>query len=60
MELPNLSENEPKPIRKTWHTPMCTRKSWQTPQLVHIPFGETRTGTFTTHHEVSSGSNVAS
>lgn len=45
MELHNLSETEPKPIRKTWHTPMCTRKNWQTPQLVPIPFGQTLSGT---------------
>ena len=53
MELNNLSESEPKPIRKTWHTPMCTRKNWQTPQLVpDFLRSDTRSGTFTGHHEV--------
>ena len=49
MELHNLPESEPKPIRKTWHTPMCTRKNWQTPQLVPIPFGQTQSGTNSFH-----------
>jgi hypothetical protein len=44
MELHNLSESEPKPLRKPWHTPMCTKKHWQTPQLVPISFDQTRSG----------------
>ena len=41
MEPHNLSESEPKPLRKPWHLPTCTKKHWQTPQLVPISFDQT-------------------
>jgi hypothetical protein len=44
MELYNLSESEPKPLRKAWHTPLCTKKNWQTPKLTPLPFGQTESG----------------
>jgi hypothetical protein len=44
MEQQNLPESDLKPLRKPWHTPMCTKKHWQTPKLVPINFDQTLSG----------------
>ena len=44
MELHNLSESEPKPLRKAWRTPACTKKNWQTPKLLPLHFDQTQSG----------------
>ncbi len=38
MDLNNLPEREPQPLRKPWHAPLCTKKDWQTPRVVAIGF----------------------
>jgi hypothetical protein len=56
MELNNLYESEPKPLRKPWHTPVCAKKDWQTPRVTAIGFNDTRGG-FGSGFETSAGTN---